>query len=271
MSKTVELLDHGYIRVVESWGSDRAVIEAARTSTQKGFLGWDPAMCEACMGSGRDFDLSTTNAQKIGKRCPLCNGRGGHDGDEKLLRYLWKNNHGTPFEFAGLVLELRAPIMVFREWHRHRTQSYNEASARYAPLPPLDYVPTVARLMKGGGHLTKQAAAVDDAPVLTEENAELFRQKLHAVQVHAEEVYQWALGVGVPKELARGSMTVFRYSTMRAAGNLRNWVGFERLRMAPTAQEEIRVYADAVAGFLQELFPRTYAVALAETRVAVAP
>jgi thymidylate synthase (FAD) len=43
-------------------------------------------------------------------------------GDEKLLRYLWKNRHTTPFEMAGLRIEVQAPIMVFREWHRHRTQ-----------------------------------------------------------------------------------------------------------------------------------------------------
>ena len=49
----VKLLDHGYMKFVEHWGSDERIIEAARMSTDKGFLGWDPGPCEACSGSGR--------------------------------------------------------------------------------------------------------------------------------------------------------------------------------------------------------------------------
>jgi thymidylate synthase (FAD) len=98
----IELLDHGYVELIESWGSDERIIEAARMSTGKGFTGW---------------------------------GTPEKPGDEKLLRFLWKNQHATPFEMAGMTIEVKAPIFVFREWHRHRTQSYNEMSARYVPLP----------------------------------------------------------------------------------------------------------------------------------------
>src|SRR5213595_1562338 len=73
----------------------------------------------------------------------------GWDTDEKLLSYLYKNQHATPFEMAGLVIEVKAPIFVFREWHRHRTQSYNEMSARYVPLPDENYKPTVERIVDG--------------------------------------------------------------------------------------------------------------------------
>ncbi len=108
-----ELLDHGYVRFVEDWGRGDAgepeagIIEAARQSTQGSFRGWES--------------------------------------DQRLLAFLFsgKPQHATPFEFAGMVIEVQAPIFLFREWHRHRTQSYNEMSARYAPLPNLAYVPTV--------------------------------------------------------------------------------------------------------------------------------
>lgn len=82
MNKT-KILD-GYVALVESWGSDERIIEAARMSTGKGFEGWEK--------------------------------------DEKLLAYLYNNKHSTPFEMAGMIIEVKAPIFVFREWHRHRTQ-----------------------------------------------------------------------------------------------------------------------------------------------------
>ena len=98
----IDVLDHGFVRLVESWGGgdhvnttadipcsdweDRecGIIEAARQSTQGSFRSWEK--------------------------------------DEKLLKYLFENKHATPFEFAGMVIEVKAPLFVFREWHRHRTQ-----------------------------------------------------------------------------------------------------------------------------------------------------
>lgn len=256
----MKVLDHGYVNLVESWGSDERIIEAARMSTQKGFEGWDPH--ERCVNCGclRDgYEL--TDREMCTHRSDL--GRGPEQrhvweqktGDLKLLRYLWKNNHATPFEMGGAVLEVQAPIFVFREWLRHRTQSYNEMSARYAPLPDLNYVPTVERLMLGGGHLTKQAAGT--GATLTLELAEWFRANLEKSYKSAESLYQIALQDGTPKELARLILPVGRYSRLRASANLRNWLGFLTLRLAPQAQWEIRQYAQAVHEVLAPLFPRT--------------
>ncbi len=254
----IKLLDHGYIKLIETWGSDERIIEAARMSTGKGFLGWgEEETCDKCGGSG-------TNEPENGpgSLCKQCRGRKvfvNKAGDEKLLRYLYENRHDTPFEMAGMIVEVQAPIIVFREWHRHRVPwSYNEASARYAPLPALDFLPTVERLMRGGGHLTKQAAAHGDK-VLTEEKALQFRCRLEAWQRSGEQIYQDALEDGVPKELARGAMSVFRYSKMRASANLRGWLHLFGLRMKPNAQEEFRVYAQAAGDPLIKMaFPRTW-------------
>jgi thymidylate synthase (FAD) len=178
-------------------------------------------------------------------------------GDEKLLKYLYDNRHMTPFEMAGATFEVQAPIFVFREWHRHRTQSYNEASARYMPLPDVNYVPTVERLMIGGGHLTAQAGAVKGAAEFTRESAETFQTLLRTQYNEAQGLYQLALDNGVPKELARLCLPVGRYSRMRASANLRNWMQFLTLRDDPHAQYEIRVYAAAVRDVLATSFPRT--------------
>jgi thymidylate synthase (FAD) len=234
------LLDHGYIELIESWGSDEAIIEAARMSTQKGFEGWGPKHRVECPNGSNVYDCD-------------CN----EPGDEKLLRYLWKNNHATPFEMAGAIVEVQAPIFVFREWHRHRTQSFSEMSSRYTPLPDVNYIPSVERLMMNAGGTNKQVGTVKGAEEITLDYAEQFRYELQRTYTAAEGLYQTALKGGVPKELARVHLPVGRYSRMRASANLRNWLAFLTLRMDPAAQWEIRCYAEALHGILAPLFPRT--------------
>lgn len=254
----VEILDHGYLELVETWGSDERIIEAARMSTAKGFLGWGPS-CSRC-------DISFED----GKNDPCCthlanNGRGPerpHDfkpGDEKLLRFLWENSHATPFEMAGLTIEVQAPIFVFREWHRHRVPfGYNELSARYTPMPDVNYVPTLDRCMIGSDGKNRQAGTIKDAAVLTEESALKWLSDLEMFYIAAEALYQSGLSIGLPKELARVVVPVGRYSRMRATGNLRGWLGFLKLRTAPQAQFEIRQYANAVGKEIAKAFPRTW-------------
>lgn len=238
MSDAIRLtvLDHGYVEEVEHWGSDEQVIAAARMSTGGGFKQWEPY-------------------------------EGHPRGDQGLLEYLYFNRHSTPFEMGGLTVEVCAPIMVYRQWHRHRTQSYNEASARYAPLPAVDYLPELPRLMLGGG-ANKQAGTAKGAGKLNEELAKLWLRDLENHYEEAEKLYQEGLRYGVPKELARLCLPVARYSTMRASANLRNWLGFLLLRLDEHAQWEVRQYARAVLRVLCERFPRTMGLFQADRVVA---
>jgi thymidylate synthase (FAD) len=261
VSARVKLLDHGYLELVEAWGSDERIIESARMSTGNGFLGWGPyCTCKKCGGKAKKvpdtqgWDGSCENCGMIAQSDVLDTQQAG---DEKLLKYLYDNKHATPFEFGGLVIEVQAPIFVFREWHRHRTQSYNEMSARYTPLPDLNYVPTVERLMMNS-KTNKQAGTAAGAVELTVESAELYRRALAMQYESDQRFYEEALAAGVPKELARIHLPVGRYSKMRASTCLRNWLAFLTLRMAPTAQWEIREYANAVGSLVQQNFPRTW-------------
>jgi hypothetical protein len=169
MTERIAILDHGYLELVEPWGSDERIVEAARMSTGKGFLGWEAGICPICIGTavqvcerhiwdeepevifikGGHLDLvgGIGHSASLTVPCFGCEGKGKIPGDINLLRRLWMMKHATPFEMGGLILECQAPIMVYREWHRHRTQSYNEMSARYTPLPDLNYVPSVDRLL----------------------------------------------------------------------------------------------------------------------------
>lgn len=224
MNKII-VLDQGYVTLVEAYGSDERVIEAARMSTDKGFNGW---------------------------------GYDNAPGDEKLLAYLYNNKHMTPFEMAGMIIEVKAPIFVFREWHRHRTQSYNEMSARYIPLPDENYTPSIERLMLGANTATTNKQAQGSGVRLDTLHATRWRHDLEELYTKAQELYAEGIEIGVPKELARLPVPVARYSRMRASANLRNWLAFLTLRQAPAAQWEIRQYADAVGTLIKENFPRTW-------------
>lgn len=220
------ILDHGYIKLIESWGSDERIIESARMSTDGAFRGWGPD-------------------------------ENGKPGDEKLLRYLWENKHTSPFEMAGLTLEVQAPILVFRQWQRHRTQAYNELSARYAVLPDMFYVPTAERLIASSNkNANKQASG--GGTVLTPEQADEVRRRRIEHQRQVREHYEWELSLGIAPELARCEMPVSQYSRMRASASLLNWLKFETLRYDAHAQYEIFVYGEALGKLIEQVVPRTW-------------
>ncbi|MDE2100441.1 MAG: FAD-dependent thymidylate synthase, partial [Patescibacteria group bacterium] len=214
MSEPIKVLDHGFVEHIESWGrgkanvAEAAIIEAARQSTQGAFRGWER--------------------------------------DEGLLKFLYEHKHNSPFEFAGMTIQVQAPIAVFREWHRHRTQSYNEMSARYAPLPDVNYVPSMDRIMMVNDETANKQAAGVDSKKLTLTNAIRFQNRLASGYVISQHDYQCSLSEGVAKELARLCVPVGRYSRMYASANLRNWLAFLTLRMQPDAQWEIRQFANVV-------------------------
>ena len=247
MQEYAPVLDQGYVKFIESWGSDQRIVESARMSTHKGFEGW---------GMPHDVECPLFHEPLKKKPCPRC---GGRRGDEGLLSYLWEHKHASPFEQAGMTIEIQAPIFVFREWHRHRTQSYNELSGRYTVIPDFNYMPTVERCMVVNGTNT-QANGIDGAEPLTHEAVLDWLSDLEASYLLAEQVYQKGLRIGIPKEVARCPVPVARYSRMRASANLRNWLAFCTLRKGADAQWEIRQYADVAGSMIESLFPRVWSI-----------
>lgn len=213
----MQVLDSiGYIELVETWGSDEGIIKAARMSTAKGFLGWE--------------------------------------NDARLLRYLWTHRHHTPFEMAGATFEIQAPIFVVREWHRHRTQSYNEMSGRYIQLPNLYYIPSIKRLMEGvQSQKNKQGSEAGFSAAEAKFRQSIIEEATHNARV----MYEQLLHLGVSRELARLVIPVNQYTRFRASANLRNWLHFLGLRLDSRAQFEIREYAKAAEQMLTEHFTRT--------------
>ena len=107
----INVLDHGHVRLVDSMGDDLSIVRNARVS----------------------YDAEWRAGEDKG-------------GDERLINYLYKNHHNTPFESVTFTFDVKAPIFVLRQWHRHRTQSYNELSARYRELPAEFYVPELEQI-----------------------------------------------------------------------------------------------------------------------------
>lgn len=274
----INVLDHGYVKFVEAWGAgldgrdnrverdhsgetyvkidedfEVGLIEAARQSTQGSFRGWEEGRynCSA-MGLMKLPDVKS----KI-QHDDDCT---WHPGDKRLLARLYENGHDTPFEFAGMVLEIQAPIFVFREWQRHRTQSYNEMSARYAPLPDLYYEPDYQNVLDRARANSSNKQAVGVVPLENDETVGFWLDALTQTYDQCEKVYQTAIKKGIPKELARLVMPVGHYSRMRASASLRNWLAFLTLRMDPNAQWEIQQYAGAVAQLVSRYFPQTWAL-----------
>jgi thymidylate synthase (FAD) len=203
MAEAIRLLDHGLVRLVESMGSDLSIVRNARVS----------------------YDAEWRTGEDEGK-------------DAKLIGYLIKNRHTSPFESAAFTFEVKAPIFVFRQWHRHRTWSFNEISARYSELPEEFYVPAADQLTTQS--TTNKQMRTDEAHPRADDWRELMRNH-NAVTF---DLYRSMLADGVPRELARSVLPVATYSHMFATVDLHNLMHFLKLRLHSHAQYEIRVYAE---------------------------
>ena len=174
------------------------------------------------------------------------------EADIKLMNYLASHKHMTPFEHQYVTFRVKAPIFVFREWHRHRTQAYNEVSMRYCSDP----VGTLYRPYTWRQQATrnKQSSAGTLIPALHMQ-AEAILQEAYTVAIRS---YNDLLDLGVCREQARTVIPVGNYSDMYASANLRNWAGFCALRQDPNAQWEIRMFANAIDEMLHEIYPNSW-------------
>ena len=212
----IDVLDHGYIRLVNHMGNDLSAVRSARVS----------------------YDAEWRTGENEGK-------------DEKLIGYLLKNRHTSPFESVVFTFEVRAPIFVFRQWHRHRTWSFNEISARYTELPEEFYIP--ARDQVTTQHTSNKQMRTEEQ----HSEAITIRNIMRSVNRQSFAAYQMLIRMGTPRELARTVLPGATYSHMFATVDLHNLMHFLRLRLHEHAQYEIRVYAEAIISLIQPIVPVT--------------
>jgi len=227
MPEAIRVLDHGHVRLVDHMGSDLSIVRNARVSY------------DAEWRTGED-DAEWRTGEDEGK-------------DAKLIAYLVKNRHTSPFEAVSFTFDVKAPIFVFRQWHRHRTWSFNEVSARYAELPEEFYVPAADQIT-GQSTSSKQMRTADQHP-----RAADWANFMRVHNATTFDLYRSMLGDGVPRELARAVLPVATYSHMFATVDLHNLMHFLKLRLHEHAQYEIRVYAEAMLALIEPLVPVTVA------------
>lgn len=271
------VLDHGYVHYIDHMGGDEDIVAAARMSTGRGFVSWEPYQrCEKCV-LVQPTDGRLASGALEGAACSPHEWKKFPRGDLGMLEFMYSHQHMTPFEFGVLHIEVQAPLFVFREWMRHRMQSYSEASARYTQMPNEHYVPDVERFRpKRTGNKQESSRLKTMVQVTRDEELSATFADFNAVRDHAAleqhvlyQHYEEMLEIGVPKEVARINTPVSRYSKMRATTDLRNWLAFLTLRDAPSAQWEIQQFARAVGQIVQQLWPRTYALWEEHTKYAV--
>ncbi len=226
---TVNQPPHGHVRYIDHLGSDQRIVESARVSYQS------PSK--------------------------------GEEADKKLLHYLWKNRHTSPFEQCNITFNIKMPIFIMRQFVRHRTFKLNEWSGRYSELSDEFFVPSQWReqLKKGNKQGSAAPGSFDivyfGANNSRSEPAEVWQAK-NKVMVddfhrHAYDIYNELLHRGVAKELARVVLPVSIYTEIYVNCDLHNLLHFLTLRTDSHAQQEIQDVANAMLLITKSLFPWT--------------
>jgi len=208
------MLDNiGFVECLEKFGDDLSVVNAARVSFDK-------------------ISYEVT------------------EGDKKLINYLAKHDHVSPFFHPQARFRLKMPIFVAREWFRHTVGfARNEVSRRYVDTPPECWVPQPEEIRerdpraKQGSKKTPVEAA--------EEVHRVFRQYTEL----SLKTYSDLLADGVAPEVARSVLPQSMYTEFVETASLFGYARLCNLRLDPSAQKEIRDYAEAIHKFMTEAFP----------------
>jgi thymidylate synthase (FAD) len=171
-------------------------------------------------------DLTAVNAARVSynKESAVLD-----DKAKKLINYLMKNKHGTPFEHNSFTFRIKAPLFVVQQWERHRMASYNEESGRYIEMRPEFYCPA--------------------GP-----SQEYYTEKAESDYGY----YRVLLSRGETKERARIVLPLSLYKSFWFTCNARSLMNFLSLRNDDHAQSEIRAYARDIEEIFREVMPETW-------------
>lgn len=190
--------------------------------------------------SGSDVDVVNAARVSYGKIATEVTER-----DTKLLRFLIKHFHTSPFEHNQLSFRIKAPLFVARQWMRHRMHSYNEISYRYVKAPVEFYLPKKWRYQD---EQNKQAS------VGAFENEKIYNTYKESVE-QSYKTYEYLLEQGVCREMARATLPLCTYTEFIFTSNLHALMHFMKLRLGGGAQKEIRSYAAAMLALSLPHFP----------------
>lgn len=209
----LEVLDYGFVRVIDYMGDDAAIVQAARVSYGRG-------------------------TRQVSE-------------DSGLIRYLMRHRHSTPFEMCEIKYHVKLPIFVARQWIRHRTANVNEYSARYSIMDREFYIPAPEHLAaqslsnrQGRGAVLGGGEAAEVLDLLREDATRNYDHYAAMLNEDADGNPADPGRQGLARELARMNLTLNTYTQWYWKTDLHNLFGFLSLRADSHAQYEIRVYAE---------------------------
>ena len=225
----IDVLDQGYVRLVDTMGDDLSVANAARVSYDK-------------------------QSNEMSER------------DAKLIKFLWDEKHTSPFRHAAMTFEVYAPLFVARQWWKHAVASthlddqngWNESSRRYITENEEFYLP------KGSQWRSKpENSKQGSGETFPDTIGGWFTNKLFDTIESGKKLYDKALDAGIAPEQARLFLPAYgMYVRWRWTVSLHGVLTFLDQRLPQDAQYEIREYAEAVKQLTKDSFPYTYKVAL---------
>ena len=217
-----QVLDKGFIEVIDSLGNDLTVVNSARVS--------------------------------FGKRKEVYD-----KSDERLVRYLAKYKHFSPFRHLQVQFHVKAPEFVMRQWYKHvvgiettsnsatKDHAWNEISGRYVPVEDF-YTPSVFRKQSEDNKQATEGAIDDQAKALHHWEMAMF---------HSKKQYQKLLDMGVGKEQARAILPLNQYTEVYWTASFQAIMNFIELRAEKTSQWEIQEYAKTLQKLMFDVFPKT--------------
>jgi thymidylate synthase (FAD) len=234
MNSKIDVLDKGYVRLVDSLGDDLSVANAARVSYDK----------ESRL---REDGSLTIN-------------------DQRLIKFLWDEGHTSPFRHAAMTFEVYAPLFVARQWWKHAVSSthlddqngWNESSRRYITENEEFYIPK-GDMWRSKPENSKQGSGEN----LDSSVGGYFTNKLYDTMLSGLGLYNKAMDAGIAPEQARLFLPAYgMYVRWRWTVSLHGALTFLGQRLPQDAQYEIREYAQAVKELTKQAFPYTYEVTL---------
>ena len=219
-----EVLDHGFVRVIDYMGDDSAIVQSARVSYGKG-------------------------TKQISN-------------DKGLIKYLMRHRHSTPFEMCEIKFHIKLPIFIARQWIRHRTANVNEYSARYSILDKEFYIPSMENVAaqstinnQGRGEVLSSDEAAEVISILKKDAEQTYANYETLLNENPNGDSIDANKPGVARELARMNLTLNTYTQWYWKIDLNNLLHFLALRADAHAQYEIRVYADIMMDIVKKWVP----------------
>jgi thymidylate synthase (FAD) len=176
------------------------------------------------------------------------------EGNEKLIRYLIKNQHWSPFEMVNIVMEINTTRDIARQILRHRSFSFQEFSQRYAdPTKDLSFELREARLQDNKNR--QNSITTDDLSLQVR-----WEERQRRVIEESKNAYEWAIDNGIAKEQARSVLPEGNtQSKLYMNGTLRSWIHYCTLRMANGTQKEHMDVAKECWNIISEKFPNVVA------------